>query len=106
MKSVQDLHQSALAGAVLPQQRVNFSRLDGEVNFAVGHDAGESLDDLPHRERGQVHLLKANSDFSASDKSEGAPYLARTLRQMWDTQLLIDRLFPARTRATRRMLKP
>ena len=72
MKSIQDLHQGALAGAVLSQQGVNLSRLDGEVNVAVGHDAGESLDDLSHGERGQLRLLQK---LFTGNKSEGAPSL-------------------------------
>ena len=58
MESVENLHQGALAGAVLSQQGVNLARFDGEVNIVVGHDSGKSLDDLPHRECGQMLLLK------------------------------------------------
>ena len=58
MESVENLHQGAFAGAVLAQQGVNLARFDGQVNVVVGHDSGESLDDLPHREGGQMLLLK------------------------------------------------
>ena len=63
MKSVQNLHQGALAGAVLAQQSMNFSRLDGEVDIAIGHHAGETLDDLSHCERRQSRLLYRNDIF-------------------------------------------
>jgi hypothetical protein len=58
MESVENLHQGAFAGAVLSQEGVNLTRSDGEVNIVVGHDSGESLDDLPHRECGQILLLR------------------------------------------------
>jgi hypothetical protein len=51
MKAVQDLHQSAFAGAILSQQSNNFSRSHGKVDVAVSHNAGKPLDDLRHRER-------------------------------------------------------
>ena len=53
MESIENLHQGALAGAVLPQQGMDLARFDGEVNIVVGDDSRESLDDLSHRERGQ-----------------------------------------------------
>ncbi len=66
MESVENLHQGALAGAVLPQQSVDLACFDGQVNIVVGHDSGESLDDLPHRECGQMLLLIERADTSAN----------------------------------------
>jgi hypothetical protein len=36
---------------------MDFSRLDGEVDVAIGHYAGETLDDVSHGESRQLRLL-------------------------------------------------
>ncbi len=41
----QDVHERRLAGAVLPEQGVDLSALDGEVHVLVGDDAREPLGD-------------------------------------------------------------
>jgi hypothetical protein len=43
LHAVEDLHQRRLAGAVLPHDRVHVPALHGDVDVAVGHDAGERL---------------------------------------------------------------
>jgi hypothetical protein len=58
MKPVQNLHQGALAGAVLAQQSMNFSRFDGQVDITIGHDPGKTLDDFSHCEQRQSRLLE------------------------------------------------
>ena len=45
VQAVDDVHQGALAGAVLAQQRVDFALLQGEIHVVVRQDAGESLGD-------------------------------------------------------------
>jgi len=42
---VQDLHERRLARAVLPDDGVDLPRGDRQLDVAVGHDAGEPLDD-------------------------------------------------------------
>ena len=51
----QDVHQRALAGPVLAEQRVDLARAQVEINLVVGDDAGERLDDAAHLERGHGH---------------------------------------------------
>ena len=48
----QDVHQGALAGAVLAEQCVDLARAQVEVNLVVGDDAGKGLDDAARLERG------------------------------------------------------
>src|SRR4051794_2968246 len=43
MNSAQDLHHRALAGAVLAEKSVDFSRLTGELRPVQRHDAAEPL---------------------------------------------------------------
>ena len=50
---VQDVHERALAGAVLAEQGVDLARLDGQVDAVVGDDAGEALGDAAHLEGGR-----------------------------------------------------
>ena len=44
----QHVHQRALAGAVLAQQRVDLARAQIKIDVVVGEHAGESLDDAAH----------------------------------------------------------
>ena len=45
LHAVQDLHQGRLAGAVLPDDRVDGAVRDIDVDVVVGDDAGEALAD-------------------------------------------------------------
>jgi hypothetical protein len=45
IQAVENVHQGALAGAVLPEQRVDLARLDGEVDVIVRGEGPESLRD-------------------------------------------------------------
>ena len=45
-----DVHQRALAGAVLAEQAVHLALVQGEVDVLVGDDAGEALGDPPDLE--------------------------------------------------------
>ncbi|GGN90878.1 hypothetical protein GCM10011579_087200 [Streptomyces albiflavescens] len=45
LHAVKDLHQGGLAGTVLTAEGVDGSRADGDVDVAVGDDAGETLGD-------------------------------------------------------------
>ena len=47
----QDVHERALAGAVLAEQGVDLARPQVEVDVVVGDDAGEALDDAAHLDR-------------------------------------------------------
>ena len=61
VQAVEDLHQRALAGAVLPQQRVDLAGLNSEVDVLVRDDARETLGDAGHlqhrRSRGRALQL-------------------------------------------------
>jgi hypothetical protein len=46
--TTQDLHQCGLAGAVLPNQTVDFSATHGKVHVVQGTNAREGLGDMPH----------------------------------------------------------
>jgi hypothetical protein len=48
MKPVEDLHQRALASAILAKQSVDFAGTEGQIDAIVGEDARESLYDVPH----------------------------------------------------------
>ena len=48
---VEDLHERRLAGAVLADDGVDRAGADPEVHVAVGHDAGEPLDDAGQLDR-------------------------------------------------------
>ena len=50
----QDVHEGALAGAVLAQQGMHLAPPELEVDVVVGDEPREALDDAPHldRERG------------------------------------------------------
>ena len=43
VEAVEDVHQSGLAGAVLPEQTEDLTGLNGQVDRVIGQDAGESL---------------------------------------------------------------
>ncbi|GAA2484379.1 hypothetical protein GCM10023100_29980 [Actinocorallia cavernae] len=45
LHAVEDLHQGGLAGAVLTAQGMDGALGDGDVDVAVGDDAGETLGD-------------------------------------------------------------
>ena len=45
VQAVQDVHEGGLAGAVLAQQGVDLTGLDGEVDVVVGHERPEGLRD-------------------------------------------------------------
>ena len=47
---VQDVHQRALAGAVLAEEGVDLAGPDEQVDAVVGDDAGEALGDAAHLE--------------------------------------------------------
>ena len=47
----EDVHERALAGAVLAQQGVDLARPQLEVDVVVGQDAREALDDPAHLDR-------------------------------------------------------
>ncbi len=44
----QDVHQGALPGAVLAEQRVHLALPAGEIHAVVGQHAGKALDDPAH----------------------------------------------------------
>ena len=46
--STQDLDQRRLAGAVLAQDHMDFSRTELKVDVIQGADAGKALDDVLH----------------------------------------------------------
>ena len=48
VEPVEDVHQRALAGAVLAEQGVDLAGAQVEVDAVVGDDAGEALDDAAH----------------------------------------------------------
>src|SRR5712692_3025724 len=48
---VQDVHQRALAGPVLPHQRVDLARAHREVDVIIGDDARPGLGDAAHVDR-------------------------------------------------------
>jgi hypothetical protein len=50
----EDLHQGALAGAVLPDQPEDFAGMDFEANVLQGEHAGEALGDLLDPEQGRT----------------------------------------------------
>ena len=50
----EDVHERALAGAVLAEQRVDLARPQVEVDVVVGEDAREALDDPGRLERGRA----------------------------------------------------
>src|SRR5439155_13117714 len=50
-EAVQDLHQRALAGAVLADHGVHFTRMEVEVDAVVGDDAGEGFRDAAQGEQ-------------------------------------------------------
>src|SRR5215210_5056172 len=52
-EAVEDVHQRALAGAVLPEQRVNLAGYDVDSDAVVGDGAGEPLRDPAHVEHGR-----------------------------------------------------
>jgi len=51
--SREDVHQRRLAGAVLPQDGVNLSLAEGQVNLVVGDDRPEALGDAAHLDDGR-----------------------------------------------------
>ncbi len=54
IKTVEDLHQRALARPVLAQQGVNLARAHVEIDTVVRQHAGEPLGDAAH-----LHMLNA-----------------------------------------------
>ncbi len=52
LDAVQDLHQRRLAGAVLPDERVDGAASDGQVDVVVRDDAREALADAGQPDRG------------------------------------------------------
>ncbi len=50
VEPVENVHQGRLAGAVLPQERVNLAAPQVEVDGVVGHDSREALRDPPQFE--------------------------------------------------------
>jgi len=51
----EDVHERALARAVLTEQRMDLARAHVEVDGVVGEDAGEGLDDAVRLERRHGH---------------------------------------------------
>ena len=54
MEAVENLHQRAFAGAIFAEQRVNFARLDRQVDVVVREHARKALYDVLHFQ-GMLH---------------------------------------------------
>ena len=54
---VEDVHQRGLAGAVLAEQAVDLTRLDGQVDVVVGDERAEALGDAAQFEPHSTLLL-------------------------------------------------
>jgi len=64
VEPIEDAHQRRLAGAVLPEQRVDLSGLQVEVDRVVGDDRPEALRD-PAQLEGVLHTYLTVSGMSA-----------------------------------------
>ena len=56
VQAVEHVHQGRLAGAVLAQERMDFSPTEIEVDRVVGHDPGEALRDASQLEDDPIGL--------------------------------------------------
>ena len=60
-KTAEYFQQRRLSGAVLAANRVNFSRLDHQINVFQGHDPGKTFGDLSHFQNGPHHFTSAST---------------------------------------------
>ena len=63
-QAVEDVHEGALAGAVLAEQGVDLPLADLEVDAVVGHDPGVALGDAAHLEHGRFRPARRRRRFS------------------------------------------
>ena len=69
----QDVHQRALAGAVLAEQRVDLARAQVEVDLVVGDDAGKGLDDADAPRARAPAAARGRATAETGDVTEAAP---------------------------------
>ena len=56
----ENVHQRGFACAVLPQQRVDLTGVQGQVHVFIGDDAGKALGDAAHFQQGLLfHRLSS-----------------------------------------------
>ncbi|GHI55743.1 hypothetical protein Srubr_55890 [Streptomyces rubradiris] len=83
LHAVEDLHQGGLAGAVLAAQGVDGARAYGDVDVAVGDDAGETLGDAAQFDgSGRAGRVDGalSSGKEAAGRGQASATLARQLR--------------------------
>jgi hypothetical protein len=72
VRSGQHLDQGRLPRTVLAEQAVDLARRDVEVHTVQCPDAGELLDDIPHREQQRCHGGKIGALTSAVQRANNA----------------------------------
>ena len=76
VEPVQDVHQRRLAGAVLPEERVDLARAEIEADVVVCDDAGEALRDPAHLEDNPLRLghrpaiLRSGTPMSSGEREK------------------------------------
>ena len=50
VQSIEHVHQCGFACAVFAQERVNFARIEAEVDCVIGHNTGEALGEVSYFE--------------------------------------------------------
>src|SRR5262249_38874074 len=75
-QAVQHVHQRALAGAVLAEQRLDLARLHHEVDAVVGHQPAEALGDAAklelHRQPPSITPVPPGPAGSRAGRGRGA----------------------------------
>src|SRR5258708_10555712 len=79
MEAVENLHQSAFAGAILAQERVNLARLDRQADIVVRQHAREAFYDVPHFQ-GMLHRALLSGSFYSRVAMETMGFVARLFR--------------------------
>jgi hypothetical protein len=86
--AAQNLHQRRLAGAVLTDQRVNLTGLDGDVDVVERLHARERLGDPSHL-KDRIHRSTSGTESSRNEHGPCAgaqgPILARTNYLNWSS---------------------
>ena len=91
VEAVENLHQRAFAGAVFAEQRVNFARLNRQIDVVVREHAGEALYDVLHFQ-GMLHrsLLQEAADRKLPSRNSHATENASVKAYGHDDRVDID----------------